>query len=73
MNPDWRPRLSIEINEKQANDLRNYIPFGLQGQIFRLIIDDLIELMERKGPAMVLSAYLERIITLENIAPMKEK
>jgi hypothetical protein len=37
----------------------------------RLIIDDLINLMETKGIHTILSAFLDRIITLEAISFVK--
>lgn len=72
MNPDWKPRLSVEITVEQAQKLRDYIPHGLQGQVVRLIVDDLITMMERCGPAMVLSAFIDRMVTVENISGLKD-
>lgn len=63
----WKPRLSIEITETQALKLRNYIPYSMRGKVMRIIIEDLIELMEAKGPDMVVAALVSRMINVENI------
>lgn len=49
MSEDYRPRLSIDISPEQANKLRDLIPWGLKNQIFLILIDDLIGLLEEFG------------------------
>ena len=63
---DWRPRLSLEIDEEQYKKLQNLIPWGVKNQIFRIIISDLIEVIEKEGP-LVIAALLSRKIKLSDI------
>ena len=62
----YRPRLSIELTEQQANELRNLIPWGLKNAVFQVIVDDVIELMKKHGQVFV-AALLERKIRLNKI------
>ena len=63
---DWRPRLSLEIDEEQYQKLQNLIPWGVKNQIFRVIISDLIEVIEKEGP-LVIAALLSRKVKLSDI------
>ena len=63
---DWRPRLSLEIDEDQYQKLQNLIPWGVKNQIFRVIISDLIEVIEKEGP-LVIAALLSRKVKLSDI------
>jgi len=63
---DWRPRLSLEIDQEQYQKLQSLIPWGVKNQIFRVIISDLIEVIEKEGP-LVIAALLSRKIKLSDI------
>jgi len=63
---DWRPRLSLEIDPEQYQKLQSLIPWGVKNQIFRVIISDLIEVIEKEGP-LVIAALLSRKIKLSDI------
>lgn len=64
---EWRPRLSIEIDEKQYQKLQDLIPWGVKNQIFKLIIDDLIDALEKNGQH-VIGALLSRKLNLRDIS-----
>lgn len=68
MSVDYQglPRLSVEITPEQARRLDDNIPWGLRGKIIRLILDDLLDLVEQEG-SIVLTALVKRVITLEHI------
>jgi len=68
----YRPRLSIELTEQQANELRNLIPWGLKNAVFQVIVDDVIELMKKHGQVFV-AALLERKIRLNKIVKFEVK
>ena len=72
MTGEHRPRLSIEISLKQANDLRELIPWGLKNQLFSVIVDDVIRLTRKHGPDF-LSAILARAIGLEGYSIKMEE
>lgn len=63
---DWRPRLSLEIDQEQYQKLQSLIPWGVKNQIFRVIISDLIEVIEKEGP-LVIAALLSRKVKLSDI------
>ena len=44
-----RPRLSVEITPETHKRVQNLIPWGLQGPVMRVIIEDLLDLVEREG------------------------
>lgn len=51
MNPDYKPKLSIELTPEQSNALRSInLPHGWQRAIFTRIVDDLISLDHDYGP-----------------------
>ena len=62
----YRPRLSIELTEQQASDLRNLVPWGLKNSLFQIIVDDMIELIKKHGQIFV-AALLDRKIKLNKI------
>jgi hypothetical protein len=67
MSDNYRPRLSIELSQQQANDLRALIPWGLKNQLFSVLVDDVIKLGRRYGQNF-LAAILARTITLDQWA-----
>lgn len=52
------PRLSIEISEQQFRDLQRLLPHGYKTPLFRVIIDDLITLLEGEDPKLVVGAFI---------------
>jgi len=56
-----RPRLSIDISEEQRQRLSRLIPWGMMGHLFRRVIDDVLDLVEEFGPA-VLTAIVNDMI-----------
>ena len=61
----WRPRLSITITDKQYRKLQQLIPWGVKGQLFSALIDDLIKALEVDGEK-VLGGILSRKLKLED-------
>lgn len=68
---DYRPRLSIEIPQEISIKLRKLMPHGMQKVVFNLILDDLLNLMEKHGAGKVIGAYVSRAVTLEDISKTK--
>lgn len=52
------PRLSVEITDEQFRDLQRLIPHGLKTPLFRVLIDDLIVLLEGENPHITIGAFL---------------
>lgn len=67
MLTEHKPRLTIDISQKQEEGLIKYIPHGLKKHVFSMIIDDLLEIIEndRKRPVF-LGAMAERRLHLED-------
>ena len=72
MSDEWRPRLSITITNEQYRKLQSLIPWGVKGQLFSAIIDDLITALEKDGEK-VLGAILARKLKLEDYSQIGGK
>ena len=66
----YRPRLSIEISQQQADDLRNCVEWGLKNKLFSLLIDDVIENVRKHGTIFI-AALLNRRIKLNKEAKLE--
>ena len=67
MLSEHKPRLTIDIEERQEKGLKEYIPHGMKKHIFSMIIDDLLDILEDpvKRPVF-LGAMAERRLHLED-------
>lgn len=68
----YRPRLSIELTEEQAQALRDYIPWGVKNALFQTIVDDVIKMVKKHGQTFV-AAILERKIELNKLVKFEMK
>lgn len=61
----YAPRLSVDLEEEQFNKLLKLIPHGLKRQIFSVIVDDLIEMLESTTKReAVFAAILSRLVNV---------
>jgi len=68
MPTPYRPRLSIDLTDEQREALDRILgQHGLQRAVFSVIVDDLINSVDKHG-TRVISALLARAIKLEDIA-----
>ena len=67
----YRPRLSIEITEKQNLALSRLIPWGVKNALFCSIIDDVIELLMEHGE-IVIAAILSKQLRAREFPIVKE-
>jgi len=70
MSEQYRPRLSIEISDEQAHELKTLIPWGLKNQLFTVIIDDVIRLSKLHGQHFI-AAILARALKLEDYSTLE--
>ena len=70
MKDNYRPRLSIVLTDKQHKALQRLIPWGVQKQLFSIIVDDVIRLMERHGQVFI-AAALSKAIKMEEYSSLK--
>lgn len=68
-----RPRLSVEITEEQDQKLTQYFDHGMRKQVFGVIVEDLIRLIETHGAPKILGLLLTRSIGLKELCKLKEK
>jgi hypothetical protein len=71
MAEEYRPRLAIDISEEQKKLLDKHIPWGSKTHVFGVIIQDLVQLCQTHGAGLVIGAFLERKITLEQMCKLK--
>lgn len=63
-----KPRLSIEIEEEQHFKLRELIPHGLKTAIFRVIVEELIEIFEdEQTREKFMGLIMNRTITIKSL------
>lgn len=48
-NPNYRPRVSIDLTTEQRDRIDRLVPWGLVGHLFRKAIDDTLDLVEKLG------------------------
>ena len=72
MNRDYRPRLSVEITDEQARQLRDLIPWGSRKQLFSIIVEDVIRLLRAHGTTYI-AAVLARQLKLEDYISLEVK
>ncbi len=59
---NYRPRIVIDVSEEQYRALKQFLPWGVQNEVFRTLIDDLIAVLEEHGGAalgMILTKQLK--------------
>lgn len=70
---EYRPRLSIDLTQEQREALDRILgQYGLQRAVFSVIIDDLIESVNKKGPNII-SGLISRAIKLEDFVKLEDE
>ena len=69
-DPVYRPRLSIELTQTQADALYKYLDWGEKRRLFSLIIDDLIKAFETFGADKVIGAMKARELKLLDVVKL---
>ena len=63
--PDYSPRLVVDLPQNVHDELNRRIPWGVKSQIFRVLCEDLLELL-RKDPDATIGALLSRSMSLSD-------
>lgn len=67
-----QPRLIVEVSDEQMIRLRRNLQWGQQGHLFRKLIDDMMDFVERYGqPGIAL--YMTNKVSLLQLMELKEK
>lgn len=56
-----KPRLTVELTEEQYAKLRKHIEHGMQRKLFSIVVDDIIQMMERYGEMFILALLHHKI------------
>ena len=67
MPHEYKPRLSVVIDQEDFFSLRNHLPIGFQKVIFNLIVKDLIKIMDKFGANQVVAAFCNQDISLDKM------
>lgn len=70
MGTNYRPRLTVEITPEQQLALQKHLDFGLQKRLFGIIIDDVIEMMEKHGRGF-LAAVVKRQVSYDDYTSLE--
>ena len=66
---EYKPRLSVDITEEQLQQLQALIPHGFKKQIFQVIVQDLIVILQASpNREAILAAIINRMINVPEIS-----
>jgi len=66
---EYKPRLSVDITEEQLQQLQALIPHGFKKQIFKVIVQDLIVILQASpNREAILAAIINRMINVPEIS-----
>lgn len=66
----YRPRLNIELSQKQADGLYKHLEWGEKRRLFSVIIDDLIAAFNKFGADKVIGALKSRELNLMDVVKL---
>jgi len=68
----YTPRLSVEISEETYLRMQNRIPWGLKSKVMVILLEDLLDLVEKHGD-IVLAAIINRTISAQQVVKGLDK
>ena len=71
MPENYSPRLVVDLPQSLHDELNRRIPWGVKSQIFRVLCEDLIELL-RKDPDATIGALLTRSMSVSDFRTFSE-
>ena len=72
MPSEYRPRLSVEIDEETQARIHHLIPWGLLGSTMRVVLLDILDFVEEVGPVAI-AALIEGKIKSREILLAKAR
>ena len=69
-NENYQPRLVVDLPQHIHDELNRRIPWGVKSQVFRVLCEDLLELLRRDADA-TLGAILTRAMSLSDLKTFK--
>ena len=67
----WSTGIHFFISSESKAKLSKYMPHGTMKLVFNLIIEDLLELMEKHGSGIVIGAFINRDVQLKDLIKTK--
>ena len=63
---EYQPRLNIEVTQDQFDRLQRVIPYGLKGRIFRVLVEELLTILEDTSQRreLILAAIINRMVNV---------
>lgn len=65
-----RPRLSVDITQEQDEKLSRYLDHGMRKQVFGVLVEDLIRLIEAHGESKILGLLITRSIGIKELSKL---
>uniref|UniRef100_A0A6M3LUU3 Uncharacterized protein n=1 Tax=viral metagenome TaxID=1070528 RepID=A0A6M3LUU3_9ZZZZ len=65
--PRAKPRLSVDITEKEQDRMRELIPWGLQSAIVRTLMNSALDLIEEYGEVALAGLITGKVSALDII------
>ena len=72
MSENYSPRLVVDLPQNIHDELNHRIPWGVKSQIFRVICEDLLELL-RADPDATIGVLLSRAMHLSDFKTFSEE
>ena len=70
-NSEYTPRLVVDLPQGLHDELNRRIPWGVKSQIFRVLCEDLLEMLRKDADATI-GALLSRSMRLGDFTTFKE-
>ena len=71
-DPNYKPRLNVEIREDQLLALQRLLPYGLRKMVFEYVIDQIIALCDADLPTFI-SAIVSKTVKLNELIDLEKK
>ena len=69
-NENYQPRLVVDLPQHIHDELNRRIPWGVKSQIFRVLCEDLLEMLKADADVTI-GAILTRAMKLEDFKTFK--
>ena len=70
-NENYQPRLVVDLPQNIHDELNRRIPWGVKSQIFRVLCEDLLEMLRTDADATI-GAILTRAMKLHDFKTFKD-
>ena len=71
-NPDWRPRITLDVSEELYYEIQRVIPRGLRRPLLEVVMEDILKILKGKSVVdkeKILALVIERQVSIPEIMP----